>query len=99
MDYVIAVGGRQGATLFNTVQMYHIQEDTWTIKNNFPYSMVSGLGYVIGQSKFFIHGGLTEQAGDIEKHIYEYDFDNDAWIQGVQLPRALKSGFAIVYNQ
>ena len=94
----MAVGGRLGPVDFNIVRMYHIQENTWTVKNNFPYVMRFGIGYVLDRSSMFIHGGIIAPAGDIEKHNFEYDFDNDAWIQGVMLHRAYRNGFAIVYN-
>ena len=99
MDYVIAVGGKAWG-LHHYVQLYHIQEDTWTIKSNFPYALFFGIGYVLDQSRFFMHGGrATSPSGDIEKSIREYDFENDAWIQRIELDRAYMYGFAIVYNE
>ena len=98
MDYVIAVGGKAGPYASNIVQIYHVQEDTWTVRNNFTYAMIYGIGYVLDQSRFFVHGGIAAPVGDIEKSIFEYDFDNDAWIQTFELHRIYAAGFAIVYN-
>ena len=100
MDYVVAVGGTYGPADRNMVQMYHIQEDNWTVRNNFSYPLTHGIGFVLDQSRFFIHGGVRGANIPADStFITEYDFENDAWIRGVELHKAHKFAFAIVYNQ
>ena len=98
MDYIISAGGKVGLPYLNIVMIYHVQEDTWTIKNNFPHTVFSGIGYVLDKSRFFVQGGRTDAVGEVEMSIREYDLENDAWIQGFRLNKAHLDGFAIVYN-
>ena len=101
MDYIISVGGRIGNDYMNMVRIYHVQGDTWTIKNNFPYAIYLGIGYSLGKSRFFVHGGKAQDQAteEVEKSITEYDFENDAWIQGFRLNTVNMEGFAVAYNK
>ena len=62
--------------------------------------MKLGYGYVLDKSRFFVYGGVGNPAGgENVKHITEYDFENDAWIQGVELHRTYRLGSAVVSNE
>ena len=95
IDLVISAGGFHSNSDQNYVQVYNVQEDTWTLKNPFPFSFRFGQAFVLDSKRFHVTGGFTDPEGF---KIREYDLENDAWIEGFEFSAGKKNGIGILYN-
>ena len=83
------------AVEYKYVQLYDVQLDTWTVRSDFPFAVRYSQAFVLEKSRFFVTGGFTNPQG---KTVYEYDFDNDEWIDVFELPTTYKNCITVVYN-
>ena len=83
-------------SLLKTVQVYNIQEETWTLMNHFPYGVKYAQGFVLDRNRFHIVGGQNNLGLAEGQVIREYNLENDVWNQVAQLPIVISNGFALV---
>ena len=80
---------------YKYVQLYDVQLDTWTVKSDFLFGVRHPQPFVLEKSRLFVTGGYTTPQG---KKVYEYDFDNDQWIDVFELPITYRNCITVAYN-
>jgi len=90
----LSAGG--GSLEYNDVWQYSPEEDLWEKKHNFPELFSGGLS-ISGNNRIFVGFG----SGATEKKLWEYNAENDSWIDFFTLPDNVKSKIysgVIVHN-
>ncbi len=76
---IILAGGKgNNDTINHQVWQYDISNDTWSQKNNFPFSPKWRAAYCTVGTEGYLLGGI-DSTSRFSKHLYRYDFQTDVW--------------------
>ena len=98
MDLIVSVGGKLGGLGLKTVQLYNVQLETWTVKNDLPFGYANAQSFVLDRKRFHTVGGYDDLGLNMGRYVREYDLENDVWIVGAEVLFAVNNGVGLVYN-
>lgn len=93
--YVCGGLGGSGGTLLNDLIEYNPVTNTWAEKNSLPEDGLYGAaGFAIGNKGYICCGNLGNADGPYSKRLWEYNPENNSWIQKVDFPGNARYGMS-----